>query len=186
MEPPYPPPPSAIVMSRKRWARSIHQTLTTIFGHLEPNSTQSVALPREINQPHRSFIILTSGFRGGPQAPPPPFEIPKRVFKRDPPKTFAPAALAVAAAPPPPLPQILDPPLILGRHCLVQSGGGGGGQPMGVCPFSPRPTSRNLLGAPASPLDPHWTGQQNANASSDHRLLRSLGRTRVRGGGDII
>ena len=44
-----------------------------------------------------------------PRAPP-PFEIPKRVFKRDPPKTFAPAALAVAAAPPP-FPQILDPPL---------------------------------------------------------------------------
>ena len=41
----------------------------------------------------------------------PPFEIPKRVFKRDPPKTFAPAALAVAAAPPPPFPQILDPPV---------------------------------------------------------------------------
>ena len=41
---------------------------------------------------------------GGPAggAHPPPFEIPKRVFKRDPPKTFAPAALAVAAAPPPP------------------------------------------------------------------------------------
>ena len=47
---------------------------------------------------------------GGPQgARAPPFEIPKRVFKRDPPKTFAPAALAVAAAPPFPL--ILDPPL---------------------------------------------------------------------------
>ena len=46
--------------------------------------------------------ITTSGFRGGGAGGVrPPFEIPKRVFKRDPPKTFAPAALAVAAAPPP-------------------------------------------------------------------------------------
>ena len=49
---------------------------------------------------------MTSGFSGGGAqgacAPPPHFEIAKRVFKRDPPKTFAPAALAVAAAPPPP------------------------------------------------------------------------------------
>ena len=41
-----------------------------------------------------------AGGGGAQGARAPPFEIPKRVFKRDPPKTFAPAALAVAAAPP--------------------------------------------------------------------------------------
>ena len=45
------------------------------------------------------YALADSG--GGAQgARAPPFEIPKRVFKWDPPKTFAPAALAVAAAPP--------------------------------------------------------------------------------------
>ena len=53
--------------------------------------------------------LADSGGAQGARAP--PFEIPKRVFKRDPPKTFAPAALAVAAVPPPPFPKILDPPL---------------------------------------------------------------------------
>ena len=55
------------------------------------------------------FPLADSG-GGAAGGAPPPFEIPERVFKRDPPKTFAPVALAVAAAPP--FPQILDPPLL--------------------------------------------------------------------------
>ena len=48
----------------------------------------------------KTSLADSGGGAQGARAPP-PFEIPKKVFKRDPPKTFAPAALAVAAAPPP-------------------------------------------------------------------------------------
>ena len=64
-------------------------------GHsppVSPTGTQPPGIPQS--------DIVTSGFRGGAGGAPPPFEIPKRVFKRDPPKTFAPVALAVTAAPP--------------------------------------------------------------------------------------
>ena len=53
-----------------------------------------------VSNTHGPLADSGGGGAGGAR---PPFEIPKRVFKRDPPKTFAPAALAVAAAPPPPL-----------------------------------------------------------------------------------
>ena len=75
------------------------------------------AVHRETPTSQALATYITSGFRGGgPQGAhaPPPFEIPKRVFKRDPPKTFAPAALTVATAPP-----LSTNPGSAPGHCLI-------------------------------------------------------------------
>ena len=93
--------------------------LKTGFGGIPPDyedCTLCIALLgidyifkyQELMQSVEASQASRGGGAGGAR---PPFEIPKRVFKRDPPKIFAPAALAVAAAPP--FPQILDPPLLI-------------------------------------------------------------------------
>ena len=120
----------------------------------KPNKRATELKPRTCA--HQALADSGGGGSGGGGAP--PFEIPKRVFKRDPPKTFAPAALAVAAASPPPFPQILDPPLIRGQ-CLG---------PTSVCFVESsiftalvyRPTGVSLDGGPRppSPPPPIWVG----------------------------